>query len=321
MGFAVRWAALCACVIYSVALPVEASGQDAPAGGGKPAAGAPREVRFTGRLLPEIRYLRAPLADPNAPRIAVGLMRTTLLATQGPERPPFHLPNAAAAAEEFVAAVGIGAVFPLLQLAEWDGGGAVFAVDGRVLGRFRLEYPTRDDMGQDWYVGGAIEAARHRWSGRLAIMHRSAHIGDEFAARTGAQRIEFGGEQLDMMAAYQWPGVVRVYGGGAWIFRSYLGWEERLRQLGIQDRALVQLGFDGEWEPWRDRRFHLLAGVEYFSAERTGWDPSFSAVFGAGVRTTRTLRLVLRAFDGKSHMGEFFLTPERYVSLEVGAKF
>jgi hypothetical protein len=274
-----------------------------------------------GILLPEIRYMRTPLADPVAPRIAVALMRTTLLATQGPERPPFQLKDPEAAASEVVAAVGIGAVFPLLHLATWEGGGAILAVDGRVFARFRVEHPRRDDMGQDWYVGGAIEAARHRLSGRVAISHRSSHIGDEFAYFTGAQRIEFGGEQLDLKAAYDLPGGARVYGGGAWIFHSYLQWEPRLRELGVEDRGIVQAGIDGEWQPWTDQRFHVFAGAEYFSAERTNWHPAFAAAAGIGARTSRSLRLTLRAFDGKSHMGEFFLTPERYFAVEVGAQF
>lgn len=285
------------------------------------AAGCPTPGWAQGTLLPEVRYMRAPLADPTSPRIAVGLMRTTLLATQGPERPPFTLERPGAAAEEYVAAVGIGAVFPLLQVAEWEGGGANLVVDGRVFARFRIEYPTRDDMGQDWYVGGAVEAARYRWSGRAGIMHRSSHMGDEFMLSTGAERIEFGGEQLDLKVAYDVPGVARVYGGGAWVFRSYLRWEDRLEALGVQDRAIVQLGVDREWQPWPDPRFQLFAGADYFSAERTNWHPSFAGVAGVGIRQARSLRVMLRGFSGRSHMGEFFLTPERYLSLEVAAQF
>ncbi|HSJ23228.1 MAG TPA: DUF1207 domain-containing protein [Longimicrobiales bacterium] len=290
-----------------------------------PAAGAAQAYRqaeaAAGDLLPEVRYLGAPLADPMAPRISVGLMRTTLLATQGPERDPFELADADGAADEYVAAVGVGAVLPLVQLAVWDGGGAILTVEGRVFARFRIELPRRDDMGQDWYVGGAVEAGWPRVAARLGVLHRSSHIGDEFADNTGASRIEFGGEQLDGMVAYDVPGVARLYGGGAWVFRSYLDWEPRLRALRVRDRALLQFGLDREWQPWSDPRFHAFAGADYYSAERTGWHPAFAAAAGVGVRTTRSLRLTVRAFDGMSHMGEFFLTPERYISLEVGARF
>jgi hypothetical protein len=274
-----------------------------------------------GSLLPEVRYLRSPLADANAPRIAVALMRTTLLASPGPERPPFELTNAQDAAIDHVAAVGIGAIFPLVQLATWEGGGLNLVVDGRVFARFRIEYRGRDDMGQDWFVGGAVEGARHSLAGRLAVVHRSSHIGDEFVESTGAERIEFGGEELEARVAYDVPGIGRLYGGGSWVFRSYLRWDPRLRALDVRDRGLVQFGADREWRPWSDGRFTLFAGADYFSAERTQWRSAFSAAAGVGVATNRALRLTVRAFDGPSHVGEFFLTHERYISLEIGAQF
>jgi hypothetical protein len=274
-----------------------------------------------GTLLPEVRYLRAPLADPTAPRIAVALMRTTLLAAPGPERPPFDVSDARDAAIDHVAAVGLGAVFPVVQLAAWQGGGINLVADGRVFARFRIEYRGRDDMGQDWFVGGALEGAHHALSGRLGIVHRSSHIGDEFVEATGAERIEFGGEELELRGAYEVPGLARLYGGGSWVFRSYLRWDPRLRALDVRDRALLQLGADREWRPWSDPRFTAFAGADYFAAERTRWRPAFSAAAGVGVVTGRALRLTVRAFDGPSQLGEFFLTHERYVSLELGAQF
>jgi hypothetical protein len=278
-------------------------------------------VAGQGRLLPETRYLRVPVAEPLAPRISVSLMSTSLLAEAGPERPPFTLPDPADAARDVVAAVSIGAVFPLLQVAQWDGGGVLLMADGRIFGRFRIEYPGRDDMGQDWFVGGGLEAAHRRWSGRLAVMHRSSHLGDEFAAESGAERIEFGAEHLEALAAYQLPGVARLYGGGTWVFRSYLRWSDHLRGLGVYDRGVVQAGLDREWQPWQDPRYRVLAGADVQAAERTGWTPAYSAAVGAGITTNRSLMLMVRAFDGRSHLGQFFLTHERYVSLELSARF
>jgi hypothetical protein len=271
--------------------------------------------------LPEVRHFRSPLADPMGPRIAASLLSTNLLATQGPERPPFTLPDPERSAREVVAAVGIGAVFPLAQLATWPGGGVQLVADGRVFARFRIEYPTRDDMGQDWWVGGGIEMADGPWSGRALIMHRSSHIGDEFALQTGAQRIEFGSEQLDLLAARDLPGVARFYGGGSLIFRSYLGWEPLLADLGIDDRALLQVGADREWRLGPDPRLVGHAGIDVHVAERTDWQPGIAAAVGLGIRTRRALRLTLRGYDGMSMMGEFFLTRERYLALEMSAEF
>jgi hypothetical protein len=273
-------------------------------------------------VLPERRLFRSLLADPMAPRISTALMRTNVLATQGPERPPFHLPDAQNAATEVVAAVGIGAVFPLVELARWRGGAAQLVADGRVFARFRIEYPTRDDMGQDWWVGGAVEWAHQALSGRVGIMHRSSHLGDEFMLATGARRIEFGGEQLDVLTAWDAPGIGRVYGGGSWVFRSYLGWEPLLDELNVNDRGILQAGADREWRPWAsDRRFVVHAGVDIHAADRTNWRPGYAAAVGGGIHTGRALRLTLRGYSGPSLMGEFFRTPERFLSLELAAEF
>ncbi|MBR9989889.1 MAG: DUF1207 domain-containing protein [Gemmatimonadetes bacterium] len=273
------------------------------------------------RLLPEVRHFRTPVADPHAARMAVGLQRTNLLATQGPERPPYILPGADDAASEIVAAVGIGGIFPLLEVSRSPRGGVTIYADGRVFSRFRIELESRDDMGQDWFVGGGAEMRSGAWSGRAAIIHRSSHLGDEFVEMTGAERIEFGSEQLDLLAAYDVAGIARVYGGGSWIFRSYLGWEPRLVSLGVRDRALLQLGADRVWNPWSGSPVAVYAGADVQTAERTDWDTGISAALGIGVQQRRSLRLMLRFYDGPSTMGEFFLTPERFYSLELMAEF
>lgn len=274
----------------------------------------------TGRLLPDVRHFRTPIADPFGARLAVGLQRTTLLETQGPERPPFTIPDPADASDDVVAAVAIGAVFPLAELSSSDRGGVIMYADARVFSRFRVEYESRDDMGQDWFVGGGIEWRRDAWTGRAAIIHRSSHLGDEFVEMTGAERIEFGSEQLDITAAYELDGIARLYGGGSWIFRSYLGWEPQLVALGVRDRAVLQAGADRVWQPWTDSPVAVYAGLDVQTMERTDWDTGVSAAAGIGVQARRSFRLMARFYDGPSTMGEFFLTPERFFTLELVAE-
>jgi hypothetical protein len=272
-------------------------------------------------VLPDARLFRTPIADPMATRISVGLLSTNLLAVQGDERPPFTLPDPEKSAREVVAAVSIGAIFPMLRVATWDGGGAVLIADAKVFSRFRIEYPSRDDMGQDWYVGGGVDWRDDAWSGRVAIMHRSSHIGDEFSMVSGAERIEFGSEQLDVTTAYDIPGIARAYTGLTWIFRSYLEWEPLLEPLDLVDRAVIQLGLDREWAPWSDQPVRVYAGVDWHAAERTSWRGGIAAAAGIGVATSRSLRLMARFYDGNSMMGEFFRTPERYFTLELVGEF
>jgi hypothetical protein len=274
------------------------------------------------RLMPAARSFRAPAADPLAARLSVSLMSTDLLATRGPERPPFTLEQPAD--REVVAVVALGGILPMLRLAEWRNGHALLVVDGRVFSRFRVQKESRDDMGQDWFIGGGVEATHARWSGRALFMHRSSHLGDEFVVETGAQRIEFGSEHIDLFVAYEAPGFARLYGGSSLIFRSYLRRDLVLRQLALSDRVVVQLGADREWRPWQDDRLGITAGVDWQVAERTDWRRALSASLGAGFRgreSGRVLQLVLRFFDGPSPMGEFFLTPERSWALELQTSF
>jgi hypothetical protein len=282
------------------------------------AGAAPAEAQ---RLLPDVRHFRTPIADPFGARMSASLKHTNLLASRGPERPDWTLPDPEGAEREIVAAVAIGGIFPLLELSSSPRGGVTMYADGRVFSRFRIEMESRDDMGQDWFVGGGLEMRRDAWSGRAAIIHRSSHLGDEFVEASGAERIEFGSEQLDLLAAYDVPGIARVYGGGSWIFRSYLGWEPQLVALGVSDRALFQVGADRSWSPWAGSPVLVYAGADMQVAERTEWEPGIAAALGLGVQKRRSLRLMTRFYDGPSTMGEFFLTTERYFSLELLAEF
>lgn len=266
-------------------------------------------------LLPLTRHFVHPLADAMAPRFAIGLIATDLLRSRGPERPQFTIRDSTDAAFDVQATAALGGTLPLLRLGNWPGGGAVLGGEVAVFARFRIEYPSRDAVGTDWFVGVPLELRRYDWSGRVAIMHRSAHLGDEFITASGAQRIEFGHESVELMAARRF-GAARIYGGGAWIFRSNTAFEMRRRGLGQHDRFELQAGADGEWPLGGTGR--VYAGLDVQAAERTDWQTEIAAVAGAGAHANgRAIRLLARFHHGVSPLGEFFLTDERFVSLEL----
>lgn len=276
-------------------------------------AGARAQV--SERLLPGTRHFRHPLADLMAPRFGLGLLATDLLRTRGPERLPFELRDSADAAHDVQAIAGLGGTLPLLRLAGRPDGGVVVALEAAAFARFRIEYPSRDDLGTDWFVGLPVEFRRDVWSGRAAIVHRSSHLGDEFLLDSGAERIEFGHESLELMAARTF-GATRVYGGGAWIFRSNTAWEMRRRGLGEHDRAELQAGAEHGWTlgPMGE----AFAAIDVQSAERSDWRTSLSLAGGAGItRDGRAIRVLVRFHDGLSPLGEFFLTDERFFALEL----
>jgi hypothetical protein len=282
---------------------------------------APAQQRdFWQRLLPRVHYFQPLVADPLEPRMGIGLMQTDIFerAGAGLERQPFTFPDPEDAATDVNAAAAIGGSIPLLHLAEWPGkGGIVASAQLGVFSRFRIEYPSRDDVGQDWFVGMPFEIAYHKFTGRFRIMHRSSHIGDELVETTGASRIEFGGEYADFLAGYRILENARVYGGGTWNFRSYTEILPALRARGLHDTFSLQAGIDGAWYPWSNSRSGFTGGVDWQSAQRTSWLSQFSVAGGYAARVNgQGTKLLLRYFHGPSSMGEFFLTKETFWAVE-----
>lgn len=278
------------------------------------------------RVLPPVRFFPSLLVDPLEPRLGVGLLKTNLFvsAPEGKERPRgFVMPDPKDSRFDVNAVTSIGGTLPFWLVRQWSPTeGILFGATAGVIGRFRIEYPTREDVGQDWFVGMPIEYARGRWQGRFRIMHRSSHIGDELVETTGVTRVESGGEFADAMAAYKLGRETRVYAGAAWIFRSYTQDLPALIALGRMDRALIQLGAETGWYPWLGGHGGIFAGIDWRTAERTGWDNSLATAAGVNIRKgTRAGRLVARYVTGVSLLDQFFLTRENYWSLELITEF
>jgi hypothetical protein len=271
--------------------------------------------------LPRERFFESPFAEALEPRMGLGLKVTNLLEHPGDERPPFDVPSPRDARSDWQASVAIGGTIPFWRHRS-DRFGILVAGQAGVFARFRIERPSRDDLGQDWFVGLPIEMTWGDLAGRIRIGHRSSHLGDEFVESTGAERVETGGEAIDALAAWTLPLDLRLYAGGSWIFRSYTKRLDILRDIGRRDRFLLQIGTDGDWQPFADDRLHIVAGADWQSAERTGWRAATAIAAGVQFRSAnRSVGLVARYFEGVSALGQFFLTSERYVALELLATF
>lgn len=299
--------------------------------GGSPIAeaqtpGTPtRQVQETSAWFPAQRYFTSPLADPGAVRLAAGLYSTDVFDPRTPaqERPPFSFSDPDAMRRDVHGAVTLGGTLPLWRAQEESDRGLLIGVQAGVHARFRIQSPTRDYAASDWTVAFPLEAYRGRASARLRLLHRSSHLGDELIEATGVRRIAYGHEAFDLLAAYRvWP-ELRLYGGGTWVFRSNTANDPNLHVRGVRvsDRAVVQLGADGEWYRWADGRVGIIAGIDWQSAQRTEWNGQLAAIAGVSARgEAGGLRLIVRYFDGASALGEFFLTDEQYWGLEVVAE-
>jgi len=297
--------------------PTALGAQSTAAGFRGPGDVAPRRTDGESWLFPGVRYFRRLFADPFDPRLSIGLIRTSLFETRGPERLAYT--RSPGRDTEVQAAPSIGMTFPVFRLAGDSAAGITIGAQAAVFARFRIEHPSRDDLGQDWFVGMPIEAAWGTSSSlRVRLIHRSSHLGDEFSANTGARRIEFGGEAFDLLVA-RGAGGLRFYGGAGWIFHSNTASTAVLQTFERPDRYTAQAGLDGEWHPFADGRIAVQAGIDWQSAERTAWRPTWALAGGLRANVGRGVAgLVIRHTGGRSTLGQFFLTQEEVWTVEVG---
>jgi hypothetical protein len=269
---------------------------------------------------PDTHPFRSPLADPNEPRFSGSLVLTDLFSRRGdpPERPPFFLEGDADPRHEVQAPVAFGKNIPFLL---WHSGRESvmsIGVMAHVNGRFRIERPSRDALGEDWMVAFPLEIGWRKWSGRLRLLHRSSHLGDEFMQTNGGERIEFGGDGLDLAAGYQLLPALRLYSAVNWILHSNTEQETVIATIGRRDRILTQFGADYLDYAFAGGHFGYVAAVDAQLAERSDWRTSISAQAGlAARRGARSGRFVVRYHGGPSPMGEFFLTTENFWGLEL----
>ena len=166
----------------------------------------------------------------------------------------------------------------------------------------------QDAIGWDGSYGLTLTtASRGPYSFKLAHIHTSGHVGDEYAERTGRQRIDYTRAELGLGAA-------RRLGRGG---RAYLelGWGYGLLTE-EQEPWRVQAGF--EYESRRTLfggRFAWYAAVDLQALEERSW--RLDAAVQAGILTRaggRRWRFGVQYDDGRPTMAEFFQTTEAWFS-------
>ena len=266
---------------------------------------------------PDEEYFSRPTASVREPTFAMGALWSTVFRERtGPaERPPFDLQSGNRLETDLQGEAALGGNVRIWQPMRWADGGLTLGMQAGVFGRFRLEVSSNDLVASDWIVALPAEIARGPWSGRLRLLHWSAHVGDELI-EAGVERVDFTTETLEALVAYGF-GDFRLYGGGSLVVRSSL---ENEPQLGppFSDDALIRFGADAHVRPWARNGVTLDAGVDWQNSDRTGWEGQLSVRFGLTVRDAdRSARLSAVYHRGPSPMGQFFLTDERYWGIEL----
>lgn len=277
------------------------------AGGAAAAQEAPpdsaRPVRHF-ELFPGGRTFPVPLA---APREA-GLRGALLLADRPDLADGYPGTNL-----EAVAAVGHRIPVARLRRETTEGPGLRLEFEVGTFSRFFLGSPQRDLINTDYRVGASLVGTGGRWEARLALLHVSSHLGDDYLAKFSPPPRTISREGLSLLVARRLGAGVRVYGSGELNLHRNPGVERTALAAGVErDRRVERASRADGPGHGPDPAVWPFAGVDLRITDATD---RIAAAFvaGAGIAVDGiTLRLEGRGGFGPSAMGQFRSTDERY---------
>ena len=175
-------------------------------------------------------------------------------------------------------------------------------------GQFDTEY-SEDNVGWDGHYALYLDYRHHdSIAYRVGLHHTSSHVGDEYAERTGRQRINYTRQE--------------VLVGAAWHFQpDWLTYLEVARTYDRRNTAVQRSG-RAEWGVQYDKdnlftaRLGGYVALDLSTYEENDWERN--TTLQAGIRWSaqeRLWRLGIEYYDGRSQLGEFFQRHEKYLSL------
>jgi hypothetical protein len=149
---------------------------------------------------------------------------------------------------------------------------------------------------------------------KVAVLHLSAHLGDEYQERTGAKRINYTREEVAFGAAWRFRPRWRAYGetGFAHIMRS-----------DIQERWRWQSGVEYEARPTvLGGRMAWYGAVDFSALEERDWRLDTALQGGlVGRSGEHAYRLFVQWYDGRVTLGQFYMISEAALSLGLKVDF
>ena len=167
-------------------------------------------------------------------------------------------------------------------------------------------YNKLDAVGWDGNYGLMVTTASGGpLSFKLAVLHQSSHIGDEYAARTGRTRLNYTREEVAVGASWRLTRGLRAYGEGAYGYkRRYEGQEPGRGQAGLEYESRPAL--------W-GRRFAWYGAADFSAMEERAWRLDTALQGGIVTRANgRTHRFGVGWTDGRPTLGEFFQQTEKW---------
>ncbi len=211
---------------------------------------------------------------------------------------------------EWEAEPALGEILPLFALRR----GAVpitLHLGAQVYGRYSLGDAASAQISNDWHVNLIATAAVAPWELALELYHESNHLGDEYADRFGAARVNWsrgivgawagydaGAVTLRANASYALVDAVHLPRAALAVAADYLGRSGRF--LGAPAAPVMALHADAQaYNDWRPT-YSGRAGIRFAEAE-----------------SRRGLALLFTFLSGQSTQRQFYAGKSRYVGMEV----
>jgi hypothetical protein len=210
---------------------------------------------------------------------------------------------------------GFGEIFGLTRTTDTSDGSAWQAnFSGAVHALFNLDMHSRAIVNADYTIGFPVSYRNGPDSARIFLYHQSSHLGDEYMVLTGAKRIEFAYEALNVIGSHEWQ-EWRIYGGGEYLLhrvpQAYhpMGLQAGVEYYGARvpgwGRPVGGLDLKSEEEHHWALNASLKAGFQFDSSEPNG----------------RYMRVLLEAYNGFSQHGQFFPNRISYGGFGVALGF
>jgi hypothetical protein len=194
-----------------------------------------------------------------------------------------------------------------------DDSGHTFQLDlyGGFIGVFDIDN-SLDNIGWDGVYGALASWTDGKGlAAQLGFKHDSSHVGDEYAERTGRERIDYTRQEyalgLSLSRFEHW----RAYFEGGYAFDR--GTER------LQERKRLQAGLEFERpDCLLGGRAGVYAAADVTSYEELDWQKDWTVQTGLVLSRRGSLpkwRLGLEYRNGRSVIGEFFQRKEKWISL------
>ena len=251
---------------------------------------------WTGMFAPGTHLYSAYIADGLYPRTALNVARysDSDIPEAGEKRYIFRIGGR----------LGLLRLFPGQRIDR----GVQLNLNGAFLGMFDREN-SLDNIGWDGLYGLDLSwQPASDFSFKFGLNHDSSHVGDEFAERTGMQRVDYTRQEYVLGASFSGLPYFRIY--------AETGYAFDLRNEELQDKWRVQGGLefvnaDCLW----NGQMGCYAAIDLNAYEESDWDPDVTVQAGFTVpvhRINRTFRLGVEYRDGRSLIGEFSRYDETY---------